>query len=751
MKWRFHPAEAGLTQEAESWNTVNRQSFESHPLLDTRFLLPLVGHFGTKNTKLATLEGADCRHGALLVNARSPGIWSSFLPSQAQIAPVVLPPGRVDALYPLMRQLPSPCWLLEIMRQDREYSCFRDGFPAGAERVVHARTMRVNLSTDFTSYWRSRPKGLRKHLRRYLKVIDELARPVTLRLVDSPSDAATALKRYGDLEVQGWKGASGTAVHADNVQGRFYADVLENFAHRRRAYVYELYFGDHLAASRLCIASDDMLVILKTTYDETLAHYAPGRVLLYRLLESEFRLRRHRAIEFYTNANKETLAWGSESRDVADVNLFRNGWVRRGVLFSRQSKRALKAVPAALAAVVRGRETQTGAREHESDAIERYRVELVATHAGFEGLRHDWERACDIDGYDSIFISHRWFDNFIREIVRDGQIAIYVVRAKEDGTLKALFPMMRVDRVISWLPSRGLTYLSNFYSPVAKPIYASRKRRERVILARAFVRCLREESTKWAAIDFNMLPRESRDFEVLREAFDSESVPHTIYFASANWIQPTSGLTAAEYTETLPSILKNTVRRRLRRAQRSGDVVLHVVTDPSEVVERIDDYNAVYARSWKRPEPYQQFHRRLVERLAPDGKVVLGLAYFDGRPVAAQIWLFHKNVASIVKLCYDEGYKVYSFGTILTNRLMSFAIDERDVVRIDYLSGDEAYKRDWMSVRRERWGIVAFNERSAPGRVAAFIEISLKPRLKRLLGQRPPGDDRAEPVKLQDR
>jgi len=37
------------------------------------------------------------------------------------------------------------------------------------------------------------------------------------------------------------------------------------------------------------------------------------------------------------------------------------------------------------------------------------------------------------------------------------------------------------------------------------------------------------------------------------------------------------------------------------------------------------------------------------------------------------------------------------------------------VEKIDYLSGDDSYKRDWMSHRRELWGILALNPRTVRG------------------------------------
>ena len=51
--------------------------------------------------------------------------------------------------------------------------------------------------------------------------------------------------------------------------------------------------------------------------------------------------------------------------------------------------------------------------------------------------------------------------------------------------------------------------------------------------------------------------------------------------------------------------------------------------------------------------------------------------------------------------------------------MMKHLIDVEKVGQIDFGSGDDAYKSDWMSSRRERWGIVAFNPRTLPGLLGA--------------------------------
>src|SRR5471032_671429 len=151
------------------------------------------------------------------------------------------------------------------------------------------------------------------------------------------------------------------------------------------------------------------------------------------------------------------------------------------------------------------------------------------------------------------------------------------------------------------------------------------------------------------------------------------------------------------------------------------------VADGARAVER------VYARSWKSPEPYPAFIPNLIRTCAEQGVLRLGVAYLERTPIAFQIWIVHGQTAAIYKLAYDQAYGKLSVGSVLTAALMQRAIDQDGVSHIDYLSGDEGYKRDWMSDRRERWGIVGFNRASARGWLAAA-----RHRLGRALRRRGP-------------
>jgi CelD/BcsL family acetyltransferase involved in cellulose biosynthesis len=100
---------------------------------------------------------------------------------------------------------------------------------------------------------------------------------------------------------------------------------------------------------------------------------------------------------------------------------------------------------------------------------------------------------------------------------------------------------------------------------------------------------------------------------------------------------------------------------------------------------------------------------------AEKGWLRLGFAYIDEEPAAAQLWIVNNSIASIYKIAYDQKFKDLSVGSYLTMRMIERAIDIDRVDELDYLSGDDRYKSDWMSHRREQWGILAMNPRTLGG------------------------------------
>jgi CelD/BcsL family acetyltransferase involved in cellulose biosynthesis len=133
-------------------------------------------------------------------------------------------------------------------------------------------------------------------------------------------------------------------------------------------------------------------------------------------------------------------------------------------------------------------------------------------------------------------------------------------------------------------------------------------------------------------------------------------------------------------------------------------------------------YQTVYAKSWKKPEPYPNFISGWARICAENGWLRLGIAWIDDVAIAVQFWFTINRRAYIFKLAYDEDYSRWSAGTILSAHMIKYSLEEDQVTEIDYLTGDDNYKQAWMTHRRERVGVIACNLWNARGLATAATE-----------------------------
>jgi hypothetical protein len=201
--------------------------------------------------------------------------------------------------------------------------------------------------------------------------------------------------------------------------------------------------------------------------------------------------------------------------------------------------------------------------------------------------------------------------------------------------------------------------------------------------------------------------------EPLAGAFRGAGWATVISPATASWRIATRGKDFETYWAERPGKLRNTAQRK---AKAGGlDIEIHRVFDPAAWAA----YEAVYAASWKPEEGSPAFLRALAEQEGEAGRLRLGLALKDGRALAAQLWTIEDGTAWIHKLAYREDSKSLSPGTVLSMAMFRAALDEDRVSRIDYGTGDDGYKRDWMGERATLWRIEAFSLASPRGLIGA--------------------------------
>lgn len=173
-----------------------------------------------------------------------------------------------------------------------------------------------------------------------------------------------------------------------------------------------------------------------------------------------------------------------------------------------------------------------------------------------------------------------------------------------------------------------------------------------------------------------------------------------------NWSEDVTGLSWPGYLQSRPGALRETIRRRLRRAEKQAGARFDLFTRPDEMDLAAAAFESVYGRSWKDAEPFPTFNVALMHAMASCGRLRLGVWSIGPEAVAVQLWAVKDGHAIVLKLAHDEAFKAHSPGTVLTALMLRHLLDVEHVSRIDFGRGDDAYKQGWATERRQRVGVL---------------------------------------------
>ncbi len=330
MSWSFQSA-LGVFEEIRSdWDALNR-SRHNHLLLDSAFVAPLLRHFGGPHVLLG-IDRDSRNPGMALLVKKHPGMWETFQPSQAPLGLILLgyPDDTVEGLREMLGQLPGYALQLSVLQQDPDFSSFRSaGGQSCTEQMDYIRTARLPVTGTFEEYWKSRGSNLRHNLARRRRRLTEKGYNAELLVHRSSGAVATCVRDYGRIESKGWKGTDGTAIAEDNVQGRFYREIFEAFCTRGEGVIYQLLINGELAASDLCLCRDDMMIVLKTTYDERFEEFSPAYLMRQEIMQRIFAENGIHSVEFYGRVLDWHTRWTDQIRRMYHITCFRRPWVRR--------------------------------------------------------------------------------------------------------------------------------------------------------------------------------------------------------------------------------------------------------------------------------------------------------------------------------------------------------------------------------------------------------------------------------------
>ncbi|WP_229519247.1 GNAT family N-acetyltransferase [Massilia rhizosphaerae] len=351
--WTVVPAR-DFARHAGRWQRLHAAGAAS-PVLAADFVQALLDVFGTGRELLAWHGIGEDTDAMTIVAPSRFGTWDTFQPAQAPVGLWLQLDARpADGLLAsLLQALPGPALMVGLTQCDPMLMARpAAGVPSGARSFDYIQTARITLQGSFDDYWNARGKNLRNNLKKQRNRLRQDGIATRLEIVRAPERMAGAVADYGRLETSGWKAGQGTAVAADNDQGRFYRAMLEALARRGAASVYRYWLdgpdGPRLAAMDLCIEGGGCIVILKTAYDEALGpQLSPALLMREEATRGLFDEGRFERIEFYGRVMEWHTRWTDEIRTMYHLNGYRWPWLGRLHALAAQRKKRNSKINAA--------------------------------------------------------------------------------------------------------------------------------------------------------------------------------------------------------------------------------------------------------------------------------------------------------------------------------------------------------------------------------------------------------------------
>ena len=284
----------------------------------------------------------------------------------------------------------------------------------------------------------------------------------------------------------------------------------------------------------------------------------------------------------------------------------------------------------------------------------------------------------------SPFERPEWF-----ALLADGGTSPFIALA-EDGETRAAMALTRANG--------RLEPLRNWYAFTWRPLAPEGPEGDRLLAALARDLCQQTHRvTLWP------LPDEDGSATRLERAFRDAGWSVARERCDCNHVLEVNGRGFADYWAARPGRMRTTLKRKANRVE----VTIRERFDAADWAA----YEAIYTQSWKPEEGDPALLRRFAEAEGAAGRIRLAVARADGEPVAAQFWTVEDGVAYIHKLAHLESRKDLSAGTTLTAALFEHVIDRDRVALVDFGTGDDAYKADWMEAVRPRWRLDCLDPR----------------------------------------
>ncbi|WP_342643269.1 GNAT family N-acetyltransferase [Rhodoligotrophos ferricapiens] len=281
-------AQAALS--AAEWAALTNSAVEASITADPAWVLPAFQQLAPRHpAELVTMKaGHDLAGVAILEHTR----WRWGIPINTWVSwshahhflgtPLMNARSAVQGFTDLIAR-GDVILLTQMTLQGAAMAALREAADeTGARLSVTAAHERACYRPDgsFAEYFATAfPRKRRKEFRRLRARLEELG-TVRFRSLSARDDIAAWFDRFEALEASGWKGRNRTAIAQDPQSSRFFREVAQRLKSDGRLLFWELSLDGAPIAMLFAMISGTQAWLGKIAYDESLARFSPGVLLM---------------------------------------------------------------------------------------------------------------------------------------------------------------------------------------------------------------------------------------------------------------------------------------------------------------------------------------------------------------------------------------------------------------------------------------------------------------------------------------
>lgn len=317
------------------------------------------------------------------------------------------------------------------------------------------------------------------------------------------------------------------------------------------------------------------------------------------------------------------------------------------------------------------------------------RTQVYTDAAGFAALHQEWNPLLRDSVSDTLFLTWEWQSTWWEHL---GEGELYLIAVRDGGHLSGIAPLYLTtsDDGLKTLSVVGCRDVSDYLDLIAA------SGQEEKIYGALLDWLESDEAPAWDLADLCNIPGASPTHSLLAEMAAARGYQvHT----EVEDVCPIIPLPATwdDYLNSLSKKQRHEIRRKLRRAEGSGQINWYVVNEEHDLAAEMDAFIELHQKSHVDKDAFMDarmkgFFHAAAQVLHEAGWLQLAFMEVNGEKAATMLNFDYQD--SI--LVYNSGYNPHKYarlspGIVLLSHCIQWAI-ELGRSKLDFLRGDEEYK-----------------------------------------------------------